>query len=165
MNSDLKYDKINIELRRGKVLELLTKGYSQRNIAEKLNVSDSLISLDIQWIREQAKDTLRSHLSDKLPFEFARAMAGINDILRRAHEILDSTKDPKLQYQYMTLIMQLWGTIMSMATDGGVIERAFKKMEQLESTPKHQEKVAENATFDDKKIVEAEETEEELEKE
>jgi hypothetical protein len=73
MNSDLKYDKINIELRRGKVLELLSKGYNQRTIAEKLNVSDALISLDIQWIREQSKEGLRTPLQEKLPYEFARA--------------------------------------------------------------------------------------------
>ena len=133
MNSNLKYDKINIELRRGKVLELLSQGYNQRSIAEKLNVSDALISLDMQWIREQAKEGLRTHMQEKLPYEFARAMAGINDILRRAHEILDSTKDPKLQHQYTTLIMQLWGTVMLLATDGGVIEQAFKKVEGLQS--------------------------------
>ena len=72
MNSDLKYDKINIELRRGKVLELLSKGYNQRTIAE-LNVSDALISLDIQWIREQSKEGLRTPLQEKLLYEFARA--------------------------------------------------------------------------------------------
>ena len=72
-------------------------------------------------------------MQEKLPYEFARAMTGINDILRRAQEILDSTKDPKLQHQYMTLIMQLWGTVMSMATDGGVIEQAMKMVKGLES--------------------------------
>ena len=132
MNTDLKYEKVNIELRRYKVLELLAKGYNRRSIAEKLNVSDALISLDIQWIREKPKEQLRTHLSEKLPYEFARAMTGINDILRRAHEILDSTKDPKLQHQYMTLIMQLWGTVISLATDGGVIEQAFRKVEGLQ---------------------------------
>jgi DNA-binding NarL/FixJ family response regulator len=47
MNTDLKYEKANIELRRGKVLELLTKGHSQTEIANSLNVSNALISLDI----------------------------------------------------------------------------------------------------------------------
>lgn len=32
----------------------------------------------------------------------------------------------------MTLIMQLWGTIMDMATNGGIIEQAFRKVEGLE---------------------------------
>src|SRR5919106_3064772 len=129
MHTDLKYDKINIELRRGKILELLSKGHSQSSIAEKLNVANALISLDIQFLREQAKKQLETHISDRLPFEFARAMTGINDLIRRTSEMLDSTKDPKLQHQYMTLLMQLWGNLINMATDGGVIEQAFKKIE------------------------------------
>jgi DNA-binding NarL/FixJ family response regulator len=48
MDSDLKYDKINIELRRGEVLKLLARGHSQTDIAKKLNVSNALISLDVQ---------------------------------------------------------------------------------------------------------------------
>ena|ERR687895_2938251 len=62
MNSDLKYDKINIELRRGKVLELLAKGNSQTEIAKALNVSNALISLDIQYLREQAQKELETHI-------------------------------------------------------------------------------------------------------
>src|SRR5918992_6055933 len=61
-NSDLKYDKINIELRRGKVLELLAKGNSQTEIAKALNVSNALISLDIQYLREQAQKELETHI-------------------------------------------------------------------------------------------------------
>ena len=79
MNSDLKYEKVNIELRRGKVLELLSKGYNQHTIAERLNVSDALISLDIQWIREQSKEGLRTHLQERLPYEFARAMTFLDE--------------------------------------------------------------------------------------
>lgn len=138
MKSDLKYEKANIELRRGKVLELLAIGYSQRSIAEKLNVSDALISLDIMWIKEKAKEDLRSHFQDRLPYEFARSTAGINDVLRRATELRDRMTDPKLQLQTMSLMAQLYGQIMNMASDGGVIQAAFEKVEQLSSKDKTQ---------------------------
>ena len=150
MKSDLKYEKANIELRRGKVLELLAIGYSQRSIAEKLNVSDALISLDIMWIKEKAKEDLRSHFQDRLPYEFARSTAGINDVLRRATELRDRMTDPKLQLQTMSLMAQLYGQIMNMASDGGVIQAAFEKVEQLSSKDKTQTESNQRKNFQTK---------------
>jgi hypothetical protein len=51
-NKSLKYEKENIELRRGKVLELDAQGYSQHDIAAKLNVSVGLVNGDLKNIRE-----------------------------------------------------------------------------------------------------------------
>jgi predicted transcriptional regulator len=62
MSRDLKYEKANIELRRGKVLELLSKGHSQTEIAKTLNVSNALISLDLQYIKEKAQKELETHI-------------------------------------------------------------------------------------------------------
>jgi transcriptional regulator len=133
MSTDLKYEKINIELRRGKVLELLARGHSQSDIAKKLNVSNALISLDVQFLKEQAQRELRVHIKEVIPFEYARAVSGINDILRRAYKILDRMTDPKMQLQTMTLLMQCYGNIMSLATDGGIVQEAMKMVKGLES--------------------------------
>ena len=133
MSTDLKYDKINIELRRGKVLELLARGHSQSDIAKKLNVSNALISLDVQFLKEQAQRELRVHIKEVIPYEYARAITGINDILRRASEMLDKTTDPKIQLQTMTLLLQLYGNILQMATEGGVVREAMKMVKGFES--------------------------------
>src|ERR687898_842979 len=98
MSTSSKYEKENIELRRGEVLKLLAKGHSQADIAKSLNVSPALISLDVQFLKEQAQRELRVHIKEVIPFEYARAVSGINGILRKATDILDSTSDPKLQY-------------------------------------------------------------------
>jgi predicted transcriptional regulator len=169
MCGNLKYEKANIELRRGEVIKLLSKGHSQSEIAKELNVSNALISLDIQYLKEKAKEGLRTHIQDRLPFEFARATTGINDILRRAYDILDKTTDPKLQHQWMTLIMQLWGTVMSLATDGGVIEQAFRKVEGLSPAANiaatKEEEPKEKEDFQEDEEPEPIEPEEEIEKE
>ena len=123
MNSDLKYEKVNIELRRAEVLKLLARGHSQTDIAKKLNVSNALISLDVQFLKEQAQRELRVHIKEVIPFEYARAVSGINDILRRAYEILERMTDTKMQLQTMTLLMQCYGNIMSLATDGEYYRR------------------------------------------
>ena len=133
MNTDLKYEKANIELRRSKVLELLAKGHSQTDIAKSLNVSPALISIDVQYIREQSKKRLESHFQEQLPYEYARAMTGINATLKRASEILEEIKDPKIKIECMKLQMDLWKSVMSMATDGGIIQRAIAEIKRLES--------------------------------
>src|SRR5918992_2097809 len=134
MNTDLKYEKVNIELRRSKVLELLAKGHSQTDIAKSLGVSPALISIDVQYIREQSKKRLETHFQDQLPYEYARAMTGINATLKRVSEMLEENKDPKIKIECMKLQMDLWKSVMSMATDGGIIQRAIAEIKRLESS-------------------------------
>jgi hypothetical protein len=91
-----------------------------------LNVSNALISLDIQYLKERAKKELETHLSDRLPFEYSRAMTGINNVLKRVSEISDSAVDNKTKMECLKLQMELYKNLVSMATDGGIIEKAMK---------------------------------------
>src|SRR5215204_14574 len=131
-DSNFKYNKANIELRRSKCLELLSKGHSQNDISKILNVSPALISLDIQFLREQARANLRFHLKEKLPFEHSRALTGLNDLLKKANGTLDNAKDPKLQLNTINVLANLYAGILTMATDGNIIQQAMERVEQLE---------------------------------
>jgi len=123
-----------VELRRAKIMELLSNGHtSQVNIADKLNVSEPTVSRDIAWLKSQARKELETHFQEKLPFEYARAMTGINATLTRVSEMLKEAKDPKTKIECMKLQMELWKSVMSMATDGCIIERAIKMVKELES--------------------------------
>jgi transcriptional regulator len=48
-----------LQWRRFKVVEMRAKGMSQIEIARQLQVSDSSISSDVQYLREQAKESQR----------------------------------------------------------------------------------------------------------
>src|SRR5919106_6865323 len=161
MNSDLKYYKINIELRRGKVLELLAKGNSQTETAKTLNVSNALISLDIQYLREQAQKELETHIESKIPLEYTRAMAGLNILLRKANETLENATDPKIKIQTMALLMDLYNSIMTLNTNGGIIQQAVKRFNILKPFPGENiptESELEAMEGDDIEIVDDEET-------
>jgi DNA-binding Lrp family transcriptional regulator len=122
-----------IELRRAKIMELLSDGHtSQVSIAETLNVSEPTVSRDIRFLKDRAKKELETHFQERLPFEYARAMAGINSTLTRVSELLKEAKDPKTKIECMKLQMDLWKSVMSMATDGGIIERAMKIVKGFE---------------------------------
>ena len=122
-----------IELRRAKTMELLSNGMtSQVKIAETLNISEPTVSRDIKALKDRARKELETHFQERLPFEYARAMTGINAILDRVSEMLKEAKDPKTKIECMKLQMELWKSVMSMATDGGIIQRAMKIVKGLE---------------------------------
>jgi hypothetical protein len=58
-----------IEWRRAKVMELLSKGESnQSDIARILQVDRSVICRDIAFLRHQSKDNIRRYIDDLLIF-------------------------------------------------------------------------------------------------
>ena len=72
-----------IEWRRSKILELKAQGYTtERELASKLNVSDSTIHSDFVFLREQARENLNTHIQDRLPSEYQRCITGMNQVLK-----------------------------------------------------------------------------------
>jgi DNA-binding NarL/FixJ family response regulator len=58
------------EYRRDQVFRLSSMGYSQPKIANVLNVSQSLISLDISFLRQRAREAMSDYLENKFPLIF-----------------------------------------------------------------------------------------------
>jgi DNA-binding MarR family transcriptional regulator len=57
-----------IEWRRAKVMELLSKGESnQSEIARILQVDKSIISRDVAYLREQSKHNIKRYIDEQLP--------------------------------------------------------------------------------------------------
>jgi hypothetical protein len=54
--------KMQVEWRRNKVLELLSKGDSQSDIAKTLQVDLSIISRDVYFLRQQAKSNIKRYI-------------------------------------------------------------------------------------------------------
>jgi DNA-binding NarL/FixJ family response regulator len=75
MSNNFKFSKTAIEWRRNTVLQKLAKGYSQADIAKELQLHPSTISLDVQFLKEQAQRELIVHIKEVIPFEYARAVS------------------------------------------------------------------------------------------
>src|SRR5215213_6502158 len=131
-NHNPRYTKDMISWRRDFVLQKLSKGWNQTQIAKELKLHTSTISLDVQYLKERARNELKTHLTERLPWEHARVTNGINDLLQRTHEILDKTTDPKMQLQTISVLTGLYGNIMSLATDAGIIEQSLKRIEVIQ---------------------------------
>jgi hypothetical protein len=131
MSSDHKHTKKALEWRRNQVLSKLAKGWTQADIARELQLHPSTISLDVQYLKEQVQKDLQIHIQERLPFEYSRAMTGINAVLQRVSKISDQATDTKTKMDAQKLLMELYKSIMSMATDGGIIEKAMKMVKGL----------------------------------
>ena len=81
-----------IELRRERVLELTSKGYSQRQIASMLHVANGTVANDQIYLRTKAKENIRKYLDERLPDEYERCLIGINSILREAWTTSQNTR-------------------------------------------------------------------------
>jgi hypothetical protein len=62
-------------------------------------------------------------------------MTGINTVLKRTSEILDESKDNKTKMECLKLQMELYKSLVSMATDGGIIEKAMKMVKIISPLP------------------------------
>ena len=82
-----------LQWRRNKVLELSSQGRSQPEIASILQVGLGTVSRDILFLREQARDNLKTHINDKLPEEYQNCMTGINQVLKICWEIVNKSRN------------------------------------------------------------------------
>jgi DNA-binding NarL/FixJ family response regulator len=55
-----------LEWRRSKVVELRARGLSYQEIAHELQVSKASIGTDVQYLREQAKESIREYTAEYL---------------------------------------------------------------------------------------------------
>jgi orotate phosphoribosyltransferase-like protein len=59
-----------LEWRRSKVIELRSRGLSQTEIALELQVSKASITSDVQYLRNQAKQTIKEYTTEHLPEQY-----------------------------------------------------------------------------------------------
>src|SRR5918912_3224606 len=98
--------KMQVEWRRTKVLELLSKGDSQSDIAKTLQVDLSVISRDVYFLRQQAKHNIKKYIDERLPEEYEKCLVGLNMIKKQAWTLAQNTKDNKEKIQALSLIKE-----------------------------------------------------------
>jgi transcriptional regulator len=90
-----------LEWRRSKVVELRARGLSQIEIAHELQVSTASISLDIQYLRQQAKESIKEYVTEHLPEQYQICLSVLDTILKHAFEIPQTTDDNREKLQAM----------------------------------------------------------------
>ena len=71
-----------LQWRRDKVQELCSKGYSQREVSQTLQIGLATVNRDISYLRNQAKTNINRYIDEKLPEEYEKCLVGITSILK-----------------------------------------------------------------------------------
>jgi transposase len=130
MTSEVKQQQL--EWRRAQVLELASEGYTQREIAHKLQVDLAAVNRDIQFLRQQAKENLQKHIHEVVPEEFQKCMTGMKRTLKQTLEIAQSSSDPKIKLEAMRIANDCYKYIMDLTTNGAIVTDAIKYVTQTQ---------------------------------
>ena len=126
--------------RRSKVRELLVKGYNHYEIAHTLQIPRPTITKDVQYLRQQDRESLQSHIQERLPQEYENCMTGINRILKLTWDIAEKPTDDKIKLQAFAQLNEGYKFKLDLTTNGVVVTDAIKyiqgKMDYLNEKEK-----------------------------
>ena len=66
---------------------------SQIEIAHELQVSKQSISADMQYLRNQAKESIKEYVTEHLPEQYQVCLSALDTILKHSFEILQTSED------------------------------------------------------------------------
>jgi DNA-binding MarR family transcriptional regulator len=120
-----------IEWRRAKVMELLSKGESnQSEIARILQVDKSIISRDITFLRQQAKQNIKRYIDERLPEEYEKCLVGLTAITKEAWNTASNTEDKREKIQALSLAKECYSMKLDLLTNATVVDDAVRFVSQ-----------------------------------
>lgn len=127
-----------IAWRQEKVLELAGNGYSEREIASHLQLSDTTIHRDLVLLREQAKGHIRKYIDERVPFEYQKTLAGLEGIIKNMSNIISTSTDNEEIMKASSIKMQAYNLRMEMVSSANLVHEAIVLAEKYRSlTPKN----------------------------
>ncbi len=121
---------MQVEWRRNKVLELLSKGDSQSDIAKTLQVDLSIISRDVYFLRQQAKSNIKQYIDERLPEEYEKCLVGLTAITKEAWNTAHNTEDKREKIQALSLAKECYSMKLDLLTNATVVDDAIRFVSQ-----------------------------------
>jgi predicted transcriptional regulator len=125
-NDDKDKDKDRIEWRRSKVQELSSKGNSQRDIAQILQVSNGTVNRDLSILRQQAKSNIKRYIDERLPEEYEKCLVGLTAITKEAWNTSANTEDKREKIQALSLAKECYSMKLDLLTNATVVDDAIR---------------------------------------
>jgi hypothetical protein len=118
------------------VLTLRAKGYTYDKIVQTLKaghadiaISHGTIANDLAAIKEEVNGQLHDWVVNELPLLHRTALQGINEVIRSAWELADSTKDEKTRLQALSLAKEAYITQKDFLSDTSVLNKTIRWIE------------------------------------
>jgi transcriptional regulator len=114
-----------LEWRRSKVVEMRARGLSHGEIAQQLQVSRASISSDIQYLRNQAKESIKEYVTEHLPEQYQVCLTALDAIIKRAFDILETSHDNREKLQAMELFKDTHLVKLELLSNATTIDSAL----------------------------------------
>jgi len=108
------------------VQELCSKGYSQREISQTLQVGLTTVNRDISYLRDQAKANIKRYIDERLPEEYEKYLVGLTAITKEAWNTAHNTEDRREKIQALSLAKECYSMKMDLLTNATVIDDAIR---------------------------------------
>jgi len=138
------YKQYLIDIRRERVLELASQGLSQTEIAFKINCSQALVSLDLQFLKCQAASNIKTWVDELIPLEFNKTIAGYNLIIKTAWQAAQNDNvDVRDRLAALQLLASAYEQKMNMMSNSTLIDKAVQKINNMK---KELEEIRQNSS-------------------
>jgi Trp operon repressor len=116
--------------RRDKVQELCSKGYSQREISQIVQVGLSTVNRDISYLRSQAKTNIKKYIDERLPEEYEKCLVRLNAITKEAWNTAANTEDKREKIHALSLAKECYSMKMDLLTNATLVDNAVRFVSQ-----------------------------------
>jgi hypothetical protein len=88
-------------------------------------VSEASISLDMQYLREQAKESIKEYATEYLPEQYQVCLTALDEIIKRAFDISESSDDNREKLQAMELFKDTHLVKLELLSNATMIDSAL----------------------------------------
>jgi hypothetical protein len=138
-----------VQWRRDKVQDLCSKGYTQREISQILQVGLATVNRDVSYLRNEAKHNIKRYIDERLPDEYEKCLVGLNAITREAWNTAQSTEDKREKIQALPLAKDCYSMKLELLTNATVVDDANRFV--LSQQSKDKEKLKSSSSDEDDK--------------
>jgi hypothetical protein len=115
------------------------RGMSQIEIAHELQVSKQSISSDMQYLRYQAKESIKEYTTEYLPEQYQVCLTALDEIIKRGFDILESSPDNREKLQAMELFKDTHLVKLELLSNATTIDSALNYIKNKQQQQKRLE--------------------------
>jgi hypothetical protein len=114
------------------------KGLSHGEIARELQVSRTSITSDIQYLRSQAKESIKEYVTEHLPEQYQICLSALDTILRHTFEILQTSDDNREKLQAMEVFKDTHLVKLELLSNATTIDSALHYIRNKQQSQQQQ---------------------------
>ena len=121
---------MQVEWRRRQVFELSSKGQSQTEIGRTLQISESTISRDLDYLKTQSRHNIKRYVDETLLEEYEKCLVGLNAITKEAWNTARNAEDKREKIQALSLAKECYSIKLDLLTNATVVDDAIRFVSQ-----------------------------------